>query len=91
MAKEILFSEGNELAYGSAMDFDSENEFVEAVKSQYDDGPINVINVKVETCIHSMSGVPSELLVTMKKIDINIEDYYIGEIVEVEEDEGTEV
>lgn len=87
MAKEILFSEDNDLAYGRAMDFDNENEFIEAVKSQYDDGPISVTNIKVETCVHSSSGVPRELLVTMKGIDITVEDYYTADITELDEDD----
>lgn len=88
MAKEIIWSEEQEFAFGREVDFEGDADFISAVKAQYEDGDCVVTDIAIEPYIYSQSGVKSEFLSPLSQVDITIENYYVGSVerVEIEED-----
>ena len=82
MAKEILWSEDGEKAYGWKKDFKNTDEFIEAVKSQYDDGEITITDIKTETCISSSKEIPADVFMPLTNVEITIESFITGFIEE---------
>ena len=48
MAKELGWSECGEKVYGLKKDFKNVDEFIEEVKSQYEDGEITITDIKTK-------------------------------------------
>ncbi|MEK3787583.1 hypothetical protein [Paenibacillus sp. FSL K6-1230] len=87
MAKEIIWSEEQEFAFGRAIDFPSMEDFIAVVKDQYEDGICVVTDVTVEAYVYSESGIKAEFLSPMSQVDITIENYYVGQVERVENEE----
>ncbi len=89
MAKEIIWSDDYDFAYGTKAEFLSEEDFINEVISQYDDGPIQVVDIKTQTCFCSETTLEGGRLIPLQHVDFVIENYYVGTI-EVVKDEGQE-
>ncbi len=81
MAKEILWSEDGENAYGWKNDFKDKEDFIRAVKNQHGDEPIEVIDVKVEMSITSSKIIYPEVLTPLIDMEVTVEAIYMGTIV----------
>ncbi len=87
MAKEILWSEDGEKAYGWKNDFKDAKDFIETVKNNHDGEPIEVIDVKVETCITASKEIRPDMLTPLTGMEITIDNFYTG-IIEYAEVKG---
>lgn len=77
--KALFWSEDSEQVYGRISDFETEDEFIAEAKKQ-NDGPIELKDVKVETCIMSIEGLRPETLIPFSLTDLSIENYYSAEV-----------
>lgn len=87
MSKELIWSEESEFVYGLASDFNSEEEFIQEVKYQYEDGDCEVANIKNQPCIYADKGVSSGYLMPLASTDVVIENYYTAEVTSISEEE----
>lgn len=84
MAKELIWSENMDYVYGLAKDFESEDDFVSTVKSEYEDGECMVTEVKIQPCIYAPDGVRGDAIIPLKLVEIHIENYYTARVEQVE-------
>lgn len=87
MAKEIVWSESVETAYGRKNDFSSKEDFEKTVQGQYEDGDCEVIDITVEACIYSEETLTGDCLIPLSQVEVCIENYYIGKVVPIEPSE----
>lgn len=87
MAKELIWNDDYEFAYGRQVDFENRKDFVNEVVRQYEDGPIRVVDVKIQTCFCSDKTLEGERLIPLQHVEFAIENYYVGRIELVEENE----
>lgn len=86
MAKELLWSEEMDSVIGWARDFKNTSDFIDEVKGQYENGPIDVTNVRVQACICTEEGIPGDTIMPLSSTDVVIENFYTARISEIEEE-----
>lgn len=77
--KALFWSEDSEQVYGRVSDFETKEEFIAEAKKQ-NDGPIELKDVKVETCVMTIDGLQAETLMPVSLTDLKIENYYSAEV-----------
>lgn len=77
--KSLFWSEDSEQVYGRVSDFETKEEFIAEAKKQ-NDGPIELKDVKVETCVMTIDGLQAETLMPVSLTDLKIENYYSAEV-----------
>lgn len=79
MGKNIILSDDGEKAYGRTKDFIRKDIFIEAIKKQVE-GIKDVKDVKIESCISTIEGIPPEWLIPLSAADVVIENYWTADI-----------
>lgn len=83
MSKELIWSEESEYVYGRVVEFEDKEDFAKTVKSQYENGNCNVLNIKVESCLYTEKTIIGDQLIPLSCLDVCIENYYTAEVEEV--------
>ncbi|WP_157930369.1 hypothetical protein, partial [Mycobacteroides abscessus] len=85
MSKELIWSDEMEYVYGWYRDFESIQEFIETVKSRYEDGECNVEDAKRELCFVTERGLKPDLIVPVNLTDVTLEEFYTARVEPIEE------
>ncbi|MGN7938522.1 hypothetical protein [Metabacillus sp. 22489] len=83
MKKNIIWSEGGEIAYGREKDFVNYDEFVKTIQEQYQEEFCLVENVRRQACISTLEGLSAESLIPLSSTDIVIENYWLADVSEI--------
>lgn len=86
LTKCLIWSEENDQVFGAEREYETTHEFIEAIKHRYrkmTDKECNVSNVRLEPCILTESGLPSEMLIPLRLTDIEISNYYAADVEEL--------
>ncbi|KAA8782540.1 hypothetical protein EC604_01590 [Paenibacillus amylolyticus] len=93
MAKEILWSEDQEYAYGRKGEFASKEDFIQTVKEEHEDlttEKCSVVDVKTHVGLYTDRTLEAERVVLLEYTNIQMENWYVGRIEEVEDIEEEE-
>ena len=83
----LLWNDDSDSVCGHTDDFETKEDFIEQVKKEFEsfDGIKCVVeDIKIEPCISTGIGLPSETLIPLSKTDVEIANYYIARTIELE-------
>lgn len=89
MPKELIWSNEDEYVYGRQAEFHCKEDFISAVKVQYENGDCEVTDITIEPCIYTERTIPGDHLVPLSQVDYCIENYYTAKIVPLKEEDIT--
>ncbi|MCP3810041.1 hypothetical protein NLX78_22740 [Paenibacillus sp. Lou8.1] len=93
MAKEILWSENQEFAYGIKAEFINKEDFIATVKAEHEDltdEECDVVDVEVCTGLYTDETLEAERIILLKYTNVQIENWYVGRIAEPKESNSIE-
>jgi hypothetical protein len=85
---KLLWSEDCDKVYALLSAFKNEKEFRIAVQETYrcwTGKKCELFNFKIETCISTEKGISAESVIPLNLTDIEISNYYIADVEEVED------
>jgi hypothetical protein len=88
MGKSLIWSEDMDYVLGWARDFEDEQDFVETVKSQYEeteDHECVVTAVLRELCFVTEKGLRPETITPVRIADVTMEEFYTAKVEPMEE------
>lgn len=83
----LLWNEDFDCAYGIKGNFESEEVFKKTVKEHYKEvsgRECNILNTRIELCICTEEGLEAGCVMPISFTDIEMLNYYISEIEEIE-------
>jgi translation elongation factor EF-1beta len=87
---KLIWNEDGDTVWGLVSDFNSENEFFAQIEAEYlyfNGTKCNYIpgDVKKEWMILTGEGLPAEMIIPIRNLDIQVSQYYSIEVYEAEE------
>lgn len=85
--KKLIWNDDMDIVYGVKNNFENEKDFVEHVNEEYQNIRGNqclIGDVAIKCCISTGEGIEAESITPLDDTDIEINNYYIADVEEVE-------